>query len=233
MKYVTLLVALVLGGCGFEGITGSGNLVTKEIPVSEFQKIEAGGAFKVDVTQGDKTSVIVTADDNLWDHLKVESSDGTLHLETKPGSYNNVHLEAKVVTPKLEQVELSGASHGTLHGIDQKTNPFKLSLSGASHAEGDIKAGELSVDESGASHASLTGSADVIRVEASGASHAALENVTANSAHANASGASHIQVNASKSLEYDLSGASHLSYAGSPKIDRAQTSGASDAGPVK
>src|SRR4051794_25815353 len=233
MKQVAVLLALVLSGCGFDGITGSGNLITREIPSAEFQKIEAGGSFTVDVTQGDKTSVTVTADDNIWERLTVESRDGTLHLQTKPGSYSNVHLEAKVVTPKLESLELSGATKGTLHGIDQKTNPFNLSLSGASHAEGDIKAGELKVEASGASHASLKGSADVIRVDASGASNASLENVTGNIAHASASGASHINVNASKNLDYDLSGASHLSFAGSPKIDRAQTSGASDATSTK
>src|SRR5579859_1729586 len=202
MRHIAVLLVLFVGGCDFAGIVGSGKLVTKDVPVSDFQKIEAGGAFTVDVTQGDKTSVVVTADDNIWEHLEIESRDGTLHLATKPGSYSNIHVEAKVVTPKLESLDLSGATKGTLHGIDQKSGPFTLSLSGASHAEGDVKAGELKVEESGASSAALTGSADDIRVNASGASHASLEKLTGNAAHATASGASHIQVNASKSLDY-------------------------------
>ena len=233
MRHIAALLAIFLVGCGFEGITGSGKLVTKEIPASDFQKIEAGGAFSVDVTQGDKTSVIVTADDNIWEHLNIESRDGTLYLQTKAGSYSNVHLEAKVVTPKLAGIELSGASKGTLHNVDQKSEAFSLSLSGASHAEGDIKAGELKVEESGASHASLKGSADVVHVNVSGASRASLENMTVNVAHASASGASNIDVNASKNLDYELSGASHLTYAGSPKIDKAETSGASGASAAK
>jgi putative autotransporter adhesin-like protein len=96
MRHFAALLVILLGGCGgFEGITGSGKLVTKEISVSDFQRIEAGNSFNVDITQGDKTSVVITADDNVWEHLQIESHDGTLHLQTKPGSYSNVHLEAR------------------------------------------------------------------------------------------------------------------------------------------
>jgi hypothetical protein len=233
MKSLVTLLALLLTGCGFDAITGSGTLVTKDIPVAEFQKIDAGGAFTLDVTQGDKPSLTVTADDNLWDHLNAEVRDGVLHLDTKPGSYRNAHFRAKIVTTKLDALTLSGASRAALHGIDQKSAPLGISLSGASDVEGDVRAGDLTLGLSGASHATLTGSADALHIDASGASHASLEKLTGNTAQANLSGASDVTVNASKNLDYDLSGASHLSYAGSPTIDRAQTSGASGAHAMK
>jgi hypothetical protein len=233
MRFLATLLPLLLTGCGFDAVTGSGNLVTKDIPVAEFQKIDAGGSFTVDVTQGDKPSVTLTADDNLWDRLTVEVRDNTLHLATKPGSYRNVHVEAKVITPKLTALTLSGASRGAVHGIDQKSDSLNVELSGASHVEGDVHAGDLTLGLSGASHATLTGSADVVHIDASGASHASLEKLTGNTAHASLSGASDVQVNAIKNLDYDLSGASHLTYAGSPTVDRAHTSGASDAHSVK
>ena len=204
MKFMPAFLVLVLGGCGFEGVTGSGNLVTKDLTVSEFQKIDAGGSFSLDVTQGDKPSVTVTADDNVWEMLTIESRDGTLHLATKPGSYNNVHLEAKIVTPQLSGLDLSGASKAKLHGIDRKNETLSIEGSGASSVDGDVHAGELTVGLSGASKAVLVGSADAVHVEASGASHASLEKLSVNSAKANASGASSIQVN-TKTLDYDLS----------------------------
>jgi hypothetical protein len=232
MKSFLGFAALLLAGCEFAGITGSGTLITKDMPAGDFHKIDAGGSFKVDITQGEKPSVVVTADDNVWELLSVETRNGTLHLEMKPGSYNNVHLQAKIVTPTLDGLNLSGASSADLHNIVRDKGNFDLQLSGASSVNGDLQADQLTLGLSGASHAKLAGKADVEQVEASGASHAALESFITNSAHAHASGASEIKVVANKHLDYDLSGASHISYGGKPVIDRAQTSGASAAGPL-
>jgi hypothetical protein len=223
------IAALILTGCEFAGITGSGTLISKDVPAGEFRRIDAGGSFKVEITQGEKASVVVTADDNVWELLSVETRDGTLHLEMKPGSYNNVHLQAKIVTPTLDGLSLSGASSADLHHITRDKGNFDLQLSGASSVNGDLQADQLTLGLSGASHARLTGKADEEHIEASGASHASLELFTTNTAHAQASGASEISVLASKHLDYDASGASHIAYGGKPVIDRAQTSGASGA----
>jgi hypothetical protein len=233
MKSLLGFAALLMVGCGFEGITGSGTLITREIPVSDVHKIDATGAFRVDVSQGETASAVVTADDNIVDLLDVRVQDGTLHLGMKSGSYSQLHLMAKVVLPRLDALTLSGASTAELHGIVRDSGNFDLHLSGASSVEGDVNADRLALDLSGASHAKLTGKADVVQIEASGASHAALDALTGSVAHAHASGASEIALIARKHLDYDISGASHIAYGGSPVIDRAQTSGASDAHELK
>ena len=175
MKFLVCLAALFLTGCAF-GVAGSGKLETRDLPLGEFEAVEAGGSFSVDVTQGSATSVVVTADDNLWEYLNIHNDGGTLHLEMRPGSYRDAHLSAKVVTPRLRRLELSGASNGTMRGIDLPQGHFELEVSGASTLlNGDLRAGEANVNLSGASSAILQGRVDELKVDVSGASHAALE----------------------------------------------------------
>jgi hypothetical protein len=54
--------------CGTTTITGSGNLVTKPVPVSSFSKIQIADAFDVSVTLGHPVHVTVRVDGNLLNH---------------------------------------------------------------------------------------------------------------------------------------------------------------------
>jgi len=227
MRCPLLLCVLLLTGCDFAGIMGSGTLVTKDLPLQSFDKIEAGGAIHLDVTQGKTYSVSVTADDNLWQYADVQIENNTLHLALKGGSFGNTHVSAKIVLPHLSGVDISGASSGMLHGIDEPKDDLKIQVTGASKVEGDVTAKKLSLDVSGASSAGLKGHADALTIDASGASHAELRDLAAGEVRVHASGASEVKVNASSQLDFDVSGASHLSYAGQPLLHSAQTSGAS------
>jgi Putative auto-transporter adhesin, head GIN domain len=230
MKYPFLAAALLVAGCSFgffPGITGSGKLVTKQLSLGSFDRIDASGCFQVDVTQGNASSVAVTADDNLWDSVEVRNDGGTLYLSMKPGSYNNSHVSAKVVMPHLSALTLSGATNGSIHDVNDTAGRLDLSVSGASTLNGGLRQGQLMLDVSGASTATLNGAADLLNITVSGASHGGLEALASDVIRADISGASNANVTARRKLDYDVSGASHLSYAGSPAIGQADISGAS------
>jgi len=230
MRYLFLTAAFFVAGCSFSsfpGITGSGKLVTKELTLGKFTQIDASSSFRVDVTQGATSSVVVTADDNVWDSVEVRNDGGTLHLGTKPRSYNNAHLSAKIVTPSLSALTLSGAVNGTIEGFNDGSGQMDLTLSGASTLDGGLRQGQVTLDVSGASTATLHGAADRLDLTVSGASHGGLEDFASDVIRADISGASNANVNAKRKLDYDVSGASHLSYAGSPTIGQTDVSGAS------
>ena len=136
MKSLLLTAALLVAGCSFSypNITGSGNLVTKEMSLGNFNQVDASGAFHIDVTQGTPASVVVTADDNLWDVVDVHNDGGTLHLSVKSGSYDNPHLSAKIVMPYLSALTMSGATNGSIHGFNDPAGQLDLSLTGAVQA---------------------------------------------------------------------------------------------------
>ena len=229
MRFLIGFAALFLAGCNFASIAGSGKLETRTLSLSEFDAIEAGGSFSVDVTQGSTTSVVVTADDNLWEHINIHNDSGTLHLDMDAGSYRDAHLSAKITTPRLRRLELSGACTGTMRGIDLPQGRFELEVNGASTLmHGDLRAGQANVNISGASSATLQGQVDEIELDVSGASHAALGDFPTKSAKVQVSGASSADIRVTELLSYDVSGASHLSFAGNPRVAKGDSSGASD-----
>lgn len=241
------MVAVLLSGCLLGVVTGSGNLVTREMDLSGFTRVAAGSAFEVEIIQGDSYNVIITADDNLFDYIRVDKDGDTLEIRLKSNyNYGFLTLRARVTMPSLYGLDLSGATKATVSGFDSSADfaldlsgassmtmsemsagDMSLEVSGASRVAGSIAVGDAEFDISGASTASLAGSANNIVVSASGASHVELGDFPVNNAEVTLSGASRATVNPSGRLDVDLSGASNLSYIGEPTIGDVSMSGGS------
>lgn len=231
---IALCAVLLLGGCiytGMSGLVGSSALVTQEYDFDDFTAVQAGGAFRVNVTQGDEYSVAVTVNENVAPHLQVEQSGGTLRLGLENlWNYRNVTLEAEITMPELRGIALSGASHGTISGFSSDAN-FSANLSGASSLQGDITAGNAAVEGSGAAKIELTGAGGDLRLNLSGASNAELGDFPVQDADVEASGASHALVNVTGRLDANASGASSIRYVGDPELGTIRESGGSSVGP--
>ncbi len=119
-----ILSALVAGivslACGVlsDNIKGSGNVMTQQMPISGFTKVEAGNSFKITITRADKFNVTVKTDDNLVEHLDVKKLGDTLVIRLKHGtSARNATLEAGVSVPELTGIKLTGAAQGIVRGF--------------------------------------------------------------------------------------------------------------------
>jgi len=206
---------------------GSGNEITVSPEVSGFDSLDIGHSFEVDIIQSQTYSLVVTVDDNIEQYLVIDDSGGTLTLNLDDNrSYTNVTLRAQISMPKLSALELSGASKAEFTQF-ASSDPFDLRVSGASEAKGDIEAGDVTIKVSGASEVHLNGEGQDLLLEVSGASHVDLGEFTVDDATLDLSGASEATVNVSGILNVDASGASGVTYFGSPKLGDIETSGAS------
>jgi len=214
-----------------EVIQGSGNVVTREFDLTGFDKVDVSHAARVNISQGDTFSVVVSIDDNVVEYLQVEKQGSTLKIGLDPRrNYRDTSPKAEVTLPELTGLELSGASRGTISG-------FKLSLglnvdaSGASRLSGDIEAADAWFDVSGASRVTLTGSAEDVVIDASGGSTVDLASFPVAHAYVEARGASRVTVNPSVRLDVDASGGSHVTYLGSPRLGTIDSSSDSSVEP--
>lgn len=234
--FLSLVAMLLLAsGCvvvgGFTGITGSGNLVTRQYALTNFSGLDAGSAFQVELSCGDKCSVRVTADDNLVEHLEVFISGSRLHLGLKPNvNVRDATLKAVVTMPALASLRLSGATGTTISGF-HSAQPLDLNISGASNLRGQIRTGDARLEVSGASGVDLQGSAANLVCRTFGASHADLDHFRCKDATVESSGASRATIQASGNLDLEASGASSVRYVGQPAEVKARTSGASSIRP--
>ncbi len=255
MKKMILLVAvmaamvMVFTGCnGVLGVTGSGDLVTKEIDVDAVETITAGNSFDVEVIYGDVPSVTVKYDDNLEEYLDVYERNGNLHIGLKDNKlYNRVKVSAVVVTNQLERIDGSGATSFDIDNDMKYTDNFSLELSGSSKFDGNITSDKVKFDLSGNSEAKgsletdrltigLSGASDIrfdgtgndVYVNISGSSQVDFKNFEANTLDVEASGSSSLDMKVADELSANASGASDITVYGDPDVRRSETSGSSD-----
>jgi hypothetical protein len=102
-----------------------------------------------------------------------------------------------------------------------------VDASGSGHLQGDIEAGEVSLNLDGSSEVILTGSAQDVTINVSGGSEVDLSAFSVVNAEVEAGGSSHVTVNASGRLDVDATSASQVYYLGSPTLGKMDTSGSS------
>ena len=193
----------------------------KSYPLRDFTGISASHAFHVDLTPSSTFSVKVEVPDYLEPYisLRVERKQLILSVKDLPRAINrrlsdekSGAIRAEVKMPVLESVSLSGAVRLQADGVfpDLGGRPFRMSLSGASHADGLSVSSDLTeIRLSGVSHANLKGSYDKVGLEASGASKAKL-GVRSPSVNAELSGSAHLDLDGEfDKVSIEASGASH------------------------
>lgn len=219
-----------LSSFGGETVVGSGHLVTKPFDLSDFDALDVQGPFAVEIHQGQSFQVTLTADDNLFEHIRVTKQGDALRIALAPGKNvrTDKRLQASVTMPRLEQARFSGATEAMLTAFKSDSD-LRARCSGASTLKGTVEAGRLTLEADGASTIKLGGAAREGKLTASGASRLDLAGLKLDRATVDVSGASRATVDARQALDYVASGASRVTYEGEPEIGRHDTSGASSA----
>lgn len=189
-------------------IDGSGDVVTTEVAVEDFHRIDVSDQFRVvaTVSDGADPSVSFDVDDNLVEHVDIRVDGKTLVVEFDQGGIDPSERPVVTVTiDELLSVETSGASEIVVSGVDGP---------------------DFDVDASGASRVEAAGTTTNLTIQASGASNLDLFDLQSASVDVDLSGASSADVTASDQVAGKASGASSVDIIGDASID-VSTSGAS------
>ena len=91
------------------GIDGNGNVIKKERDISSFNAIDIGGAFEIEIRQGESVSLILETDENLHELIVTEVRSGTLEIYTKEDVRKFEKMKLKLSGQYLNQSD-TGAS---------------------------------------------------------------------------------------------------------------------------
>jgi hypothetical protein len=198
-----IVVALVAASCngfgGFGGFgpstVGSGNAVTQQRTVGGFTDVRVGTAVKATIIVGSDTSVSVTADDNIVDHVQTNVVAGRLDVSINGSVMPKTPVSAAITTPSLNAVEATSAANVTATGVN--TDDLRASSDSA---------------------ASLTvrGNATSVELTADSAASADLGGVPAQDAKVTVSAAARATVNAQLSVTGSVQSAGVVNVEGSP-----------------
>jgi len=254
---VLLLATLLISGCqtilvSKNGETETGETETRQYDFSEFTRVDISSAFSYEIRQSDTYNISITANNNLFDDIKITQEGQTLIIGMEfpevPWAIFKVapSLKAVITMPQLDGLDSSGATHGTISEFIS-TDTLDITVSGASSIElvkiaagdiifdvsgaskvtGDIETKNIALEVSGASAVQLKGSAGSIAADVSGASHLKLADLKVGNANVILSGASNGTINLDGSLDAKLSGSSRLEYIGEPALGIMDITGAS------
>ncbi|MFO7997866.1 MAG: head GIN domain-containing protein [Bacteroidales bacterium] len=221
--FIALLFALTItcSQCSFaEGrvIKGDGHVVTTTHQVTYFNALDLQGAFSnVQLIPGTDLMVTMETDQNLQDLFLIETTNETLQISSDRETIlqpTSMHLT--IIYPDLNKITIGGACKISSVGKIAAEN-LSLEISGAADLDLQVEVGFLRTQVSGAGNIVLEGLAEEHEIRLSGASNLNAANLATESTQVHLSGAGSASVNATTSLEANLSGIGKITYSGDPK----------------
>jgi hypothetical protein len=215
---VTLFVMLSIAGITSLSIAG-GTAKSEDRAVSGFHKIDISGSFTVELSQGDKESLRLEADDDILPNIITEVKDGELRIDLKDKIWHNKSIRVFLTYKNLDKLSSSGAmvlrSKGTV-----KFENLSMELNGSANVDIQLEASKLECDMSGSSDAKVSGTVADVEVEISGAGNLEASDLVTNNFELEISGSGDAKVNVAKELNVEISGSGSVVYKGNPNIKK-------------
>ena len=223
-KYIfaalVILAVVAASGCTTQGTAGSGNIVNQSQNVSGFNQVSVDGSGTLIITQGDKESLTIEAEDNILPNIKTSVNNNVLNIRhvnytvvpTKPVKY---YLTVK----DLNSITYSGGGKIQSNGL--KTNSLTININGA--AEGNLtnlNVNTLKIIITGAGKLFMSGTANNQDISISGAGEYNANGLTSKTATITITGAGKGTVKVSSSLNAIINGAGDIYYIGNPQVTK-------------
>jgi cytoskeletal protein CcmA (bactofilin family) len=200
---------------------------TRTYDFRNFDELEMGDAFHVDVVAGSSFAVSATGELNDLDDLEIFVEDGKLVARyEKPWRNSRKRMDIEITMPDVEAVEFSGAVNARIEGFENLPE-VEFDMSGASKCNFIGSGREFKFDLSGASQLNLEGAGKYLDGDVSGASQLNAFDLKVEESDLKVSGASNAKICVSGLLKVDASGASNVRYKGNPTVDKKVSGGSS------
>ena len=227
---IVSLTALLLTACGlpvrYTEVRGSGQLATIMRPLPAINAVELDGVGKLVIQQGERTSLEITAEDNLINYLKTVPRGTILHIFIE--DHVNLRPTGEIIY-RLTVADLRRVTAGGLGQIEiqpLRVNRLDVRLSGNNSVViYGITADRFSLDASGLGDIEITGSVDSQDVRISGMGNYESGSLRSRKALVDISGAGSALLWVTDAMNVKLSGAGNIQYYGSPIVS-ADISGA-------
>jgi hypothetical protein len=203
-----------------EKIKGNGNISTKEIATSDYDKVAVTGFFDVELVSGNEGKISIKGEENLLEHIRIDVNDNTLTIATEKGKRispsTGKTITITVPFESLSEVNLSGSgdisSKNTI-----KSAKFATTLTGSGDLHLDIEAQEVTATLTGSGDLILKGKTEAFTSTLTGSGDLNASRLQSGDVTSNVSGSGDCKVYCSDSLYARVSGSGAIYYAGDPK----------------
>jgi len=221
-----LLLALpacsfTIGDTEFTTVTGSGNTVTEDRPVSGVERVSLSNQGDLTVVIGDNESLVIEAEDNLLQYIQTEVRGGTLEIDTQNGVNmdNTDPIRYTLTVKSLEGIDINSSGGAVLPALTVDSFEININSSGDASIE-SLTAEKLTVHISSSGQVDIAGGTVAtldVTISSSGDLH--MEDVAVQDAKVSisSSGSAYLQV--SGDLKGNISSSGNIYVSGNPQVD--------------
>lgn len=213
--FFTSSCIIVING---KSVAGSGNIITEEREVAEFNKVHLKGSGNVVLTQGEQQSLQIKTDDNIMQLVETNVSGKKLTISHGKHHLRPTTFEVFIIVENLEGVSIAGS--GDVLGKSRfVADTFYSTISGSGDIDLEVEAGSLKSTISGSGSINLSGKAGDYSASISGSGKINAFDLDAKDVSVAISGSGDCRVNASETLTATISGSGDVFYKGRPQIN--------------
>ncbi|WP_299668649.1 head GIN domain-containing protein [uncultured Polaribacter sp.] len=229
--FTVLFIASIFTSCGVDmlnRVNGNRNVVVKERkPQDRFSGIKVSTGIDLYISQGNKNTITVEADENLHDIIITEVKDGVLKIYSDKNIWQ---AKARKVYVTLENLDLLRATSGSDVYSETTIKTAAISITATSGADIRIEVDAESVETNATSGSDIKISGTSINHASSATSGSSIDayNLKSNNVIVNASSGADINIYASQKIEAKASSGGDVDFKGNPaKVTKKSSSGGS------
>ena len=217
---ITCATIALLASCSNNNcISGEGNYVSRDYNTNSFHAVSVAGEADVYFTKDSTYSLRIEAQSNVLNELNVEVVGQELTIGEDNCFKNIRRMKIYISTPSLTQVKTSGSIN--VYSPDAYTeSAFKAMLSGTGNMELNLDVQEFDASISGDGNIEVSGTATEQYFTSSGDGYFGCFDLVGEDVDINVSGKATLEVNATKTLNIDVSGSAFIYYKGKPAISQ-------------
>ncbi len=184
-----------------ETIEGNGKLITRDINVQPFDALKANGVYELKLTQGDKESVKIEADENLQELFTVKNDGSQLNIEMKKNLNIKGKLRVKVYVTfrNLKSIDLNTV--GNVSSDQLSFTDLTLKNQSVGNVDLNFTANKLDLKNTSVGNVKLKGKAETAILKNSGVGNFRAGDLVVQSKDIDNSGVGNAEVNAEKELK--------------------------------
>lgn len=199
-------------------------MVTKELDLRDFHKLEIAGEFDIHVVQGADYSVGLTVSERDLAELEVRVFDHLLLIDYPDFRFRRKKGTIKISMPSLQDMVFAGKSNVTVEGFTE-TVPVLAGASGESKLYLKMNTAMFQLRASGLAEITVSGIADELKAETAGAAMIDAYQAPVIKATAVANSQSTIKLHTLQWFTATAAGKSRIYYKGNPTQESLVMSG--------
>ena len=209
-----------------EKVSGNGKVVKQDREVSAFTAIDASGVFNVYLSQGEKESLVIEADENLMPLIETRVEGNTLHIDQKE------HINIKYAKKKSIYVTFKEINRLKINSVcnistSQMLHLKELNLdhSGVGNVQLDFQCKKLLAEIQSVGQLTLKGKADFAELKNSSVGNVNATDFIVDTLHLDNSSVGNVEVRAEKEVYVHSSGIGNVTIEGNAAVKELSSSG--------